>query len=139
MRKISRLAIALLMVVLLPLHAFAELIPPIISPHYNYTSVISADLTISGGKAECAGTVKPDSGYYASVRVVLYRSSDGSSWTEIASWSDNPGSSGTSAIASGSKSLSSGYKYKVTTFGTVKNSNGTTVESPTKSTSIKSY
>lgn len=127
------------MVVLLPLHAFAELTPPIVSPYYNYTSVISADLTISGGKAECAGTIKPDSGYTASIRVVLYRSSDGKSWTEMDSWSNSSGSSGAAVSASGSKSLSSGYKYKVTAFGTVKNSSGTTVESPTKSTSIKSY
>lgn len=135
MRKVFRLAIALLVVALLPLHAFAELI----SPYYSYTGAISADLSISGGTADCSGTVKPDSGYSANIRVVLYRSSDGKSWTEIASWSNSSSSSGTSVSASGSKSLSSGYKYKVTSFGTVKNSNGTTVESPTKSTSIKSY
>ncbi len=139
MRKVFRLAIALLVVVLLPLHAFAELTPPIVSPFYNYTGAISAELSISGGKADCGGFIRPDNGYTASIRVVLYRSSDGKSWTEIDSWSNSSSSSGTAVSASGSKSLSSGYKYKVTAFGTVKNSSGTTVESPTKSTSIKSY
>lgn len=135
MRNLSRLAIAFLVVMLLPLHAIAE---PV-SPYYSYTGAISAELSISGGKAECGGSIRPDNGYSASVRVVLYRSSDGKIWTQIASWSDSSSNSGTTVSAGGSKSLSSGYKYKVTAFGTVKNSSGTTVESPSKSTSVKTY
>lgn len=145
MRRIFSLVAALALAVVLPLQALAA---PLFweSPHepptllrYSYTGSITAGLSISNGKASCSGIIDPDNGYYASIRVVLYRSSNGRSWTQIASWSGSSSTAGLPAAASGSKSISSGYKYKVTAFGTVKDSDGDVMESPSKTTAIKSY
>jgi hypothetical protein len=105
---------------------------------YVSTNYISANLSISGGTAECSGLIIPASDCSASIRVVLYRSADGSSWSQVASWSGSAGD-GETATSGGSKTLSSGYQYKVTAYGTVRNSNNAIVESPTKASAIKSY
>lgn len=148
MRKILITMITLILIVTVPLQAMATNGDTFVVDSdaneqqfgimYTHTDFIKAGLSISGGTAECSGSVQPIVGYSASIRVVLYRSLDGSSWTEIASWSDSADASDT-ASAGGSKSISSGYQYKVTSFGTVKNSGGTTVESTTKTSAIKSY
>jgi hypothetical protein len=143
MRKMAQrfLMVALVLTVALPWQVVAVSDAGRIEPpqlRYSYTTAITAVLSISGGVANCSGTIDPISGCSASIRVVLYRSVDGNSWSEIASWSGSAGS-GLSANANGSKPISSGYKYKVTSFGTIKNSSGTVVESPSKTTAVKTY
>ncbi len=148
MRKILIPFIALILIATVPLQALAASgYPPTVDLNINerqfsimyvHTNYIRAILSISGGTAECSGSIQPASDCSTSILVVLYRSVDGSIWTEIASWSGSAGVGGT-ASAEGSKALSSGYQYKVTAYGTVRNSSNVIVESPTKTSTIKSY
>jgi hypothetical protein len=148
MRKMLIPIVTLILIVTIPLQAMAA--PCYISVvdldankqqfsvmfvHINY---IRAILSITGGTAECSGSIQPASDCSASILVVLYRSIDGSSWTSIASWSGGAGV-GETVFAGGSKTVSSGYQYKVVAYGTIRNSDNVIVESPTKTSVIKSY
>jgi hypothetical protein len=148
LRKILFPVIALILIASIPLQAMAASGYATVvdlndnkqqfSVMFIHTNYIRAILSISGTTAECSGSIQPASDCSASILVVLYRSVDGSSWTSMASWSGSAGVGGT-ASASGSKTLSSGYQYKVTSYGTVRNSNNAIVESPTKTSAIQSY
>jgi len=148
MRKILILVVAFTLIVSIPLQAMAasgyasaallDVSGQQFSVMFAYTNFINTNLSISNGTAECGGLIQPASDCSASIRVVLYRSADGSSWSQAASWSGSAGLGGT-ASAGGSKALSSGYQYKVISYGTVRNSNNVIVESPTKTSAIKTY
>ncbi len=131
MHKLVRILslVLVLAVLLVPMAALAR---------YAYISSITAGLSISGGTAYCDGTFAVEGGYAASVKVVLRQSADGGkTWSNYASWS---GSSSTGAIgAGGSKSLVSGFQYKVTTYGTCKDSSGNTLETASKDSATKTY
>ena len=83
---------------------------------YDYTQAIGVSLSLSGGKANCSGYVKPRGSEWASIRVTLYRK-NGSNWTYIQSWTGSA-TGGVTASASGSVSVSQGT-YKVVAFGNV--------------------
>lgn len=83
---------------------------------YEYTQAIGVSLSLSGGKANCSGYVKPRGSEWASIRVTLYRK-NGSNWTYIQSWTGSA-TGGVTASASGSVSVSQGT-YKVVAFGNV--------------------
>jgi hypothetical protein len=148
MRKMLITVIALILLTSIPMQAMAasgyssdavlDVGEQQFSVMFVHTNYISANLSITGSSADCSGIVIPASDCSASIRVVLYRSADGSSWSQIASWSGSAGD-GETVSAGGSKTLSSGYQYKVTAYGTVRNSNNAIVESPTKASAIKTY
>lgn len=69
---------------------------------YSYTDGITATLSISGSTASCSGKVTPaSSSYKASITVTLYRSTDGSTWSKVDSWSGTTSASGTKTLTSG--------------------------------------
>ena len=90
--------------------------PIIMTPFYTYTDRITVNLSFSGDKAVCSGSVYPEGTYSASVTVTLYKK-NGSSWTYVNSWSDSA-TGGNEAYACGSSTVSSGT-YKVTASGHV--------------------
>ena len=104
-----------------------------IEPYYTYTASIDAQLSISSsGTATCSGEVTPrSSSNSASVVVVLEQKKNGN-WSTFASWSGG-------SYDKGTKKLTAGYSYRVVVMGTVKSSSGTVLETPTKTTSVKSY
>lgn len=91
---------------------------PTIQPRYSYTNKAVAELSFSGGKANCGGYVQPSGKYDTSVTVTLYKK-NGTKWDYITSWSGSA-TGGHMAIASGSITVSRGT-YKVVTSGNVQN------------------
>ena len=84
-RKKARILVMLFTVVCLlsvTCLCFAET-PSIL--RYKHTSRITAYLGISGGTADCRGSVAPSEPVDCSLRVVLYKQS-GNSWIQVASW-----------------------------------------------------
>ena len=87
---------------------------------YKHTSRITAYLGISGGTADCRGSVAPSEPVDCSLRVVLYKQS-GNSWIQVASWTASA-AGGATARLSKSTSVGSGT-YKVVSYGTVAGEN----------------
>ena len=115
-RKKARILVMLLSVVCLlsvTCLCFAET-PSIL--RYKHTSRITAYLGISGGTADCRGSVAPSEPVDCSLRVVLYKQS-GNSWIQVASWTASA-AGGATARLSKSTSVGSGT-YKVVSYGTV--------------------
>ena len=83
---------------------------------YEYTNIISVSLSISGGRANCSGYVKPLGSESASIRVTLYKK-NGSNWNYIQSWTGSA-TGGATAAASGSVSVSQGT-FKAVAYGNV--------------------
>lgn len=109
-----------------------------IQPFYISTSTIDAKLVIESGKANCVGKVKPTSSTYStSITVTLQRKVDGA-WRKFAAWTDS-GKGLSGASVSESKVLEAGYDYRVFVSGTIKDADGTVLESPTKYSTVKSY
>lgn len=138
MEKKKRVALVLLVVFSLFLlaSAVAEGIVP--DRRYAYTASISANLSLSDGVASCSGNVQPSNKLHSASITVKLQQNAGGTWTTIASWSGSA-SSGLTAAASGSKSVSSGYDYRVVSDGKIKNSGGTVLESPSATSPTKSY
>lgn len=128
MKRIITLVVAIL---LLCLNTSASALTVV--PFYTYTTSISAQLSISGtGTATCIGEVEPASSTYSvSVDVALEQLKNGS-WSTFAKWSGG-------SYVKGTKSLTAGYSYRVVVTGTVRGPNGNILETPTKTTSTKSY
>ena len=119
-RKKARLLVMLLSVVCLlsvTCLCFAES-PSIL--RYKHTSRITAYLGISGGTADCRGSVAPSEPVDCSLRVVLYKQS-GNSWIQVASWTASA-AGGATARLSKTTSVGSGT-YKVVSYGTVAGEN----------------
>ena len=137
--KNKRIAVAVLMLSLVLFLAMTMSASATeVTPFYSYTSSVSAALQISGGTATCSGKIRAISTTNnCSVTATLKRLVDGS-WVTVsgASWSDN----GTgSASASGTKSVSSGYSYRVFVTGKVMSSSGTLLETVTAQSKIVEY
>lgn len=137
MRK-KLIGLTLVLVVLsISVTAIAQILPPI-SPYYTDTSVIAVGFTIENGVAGCDGMVSPNSSSkIATVSVRLQKLVNGR-WTQIASWSDTA-SAGLTAMASGTKSLTKGYSYRVMVYGTVKDANGNVLERTSRASDTKTY
>lgn len=109
-----------------------------IEPLYEDSARLTATLSISGGVANCAGSAKPsDSAHSATVIVKLQQDNNGN-WKTLATWSGSA-NSGNKASASGSKSVESGYSYRVYVTATVKNADGSVVEQPSKASNTVAY
>lgn len=87
-----------------------------ITPRYDYTNDIYADLSFSGSKANCHGAVTPSGNDAVTVTVTLYRQ-EGSGWAYVDSWSGSASGGGT-ASAGSSATVGKGT-YKVTVKGNV--------------------
>lgn len=109
-----------------------------ISPRYSDTLTISATLTITDGNASCYGSVKPtDNSNNATVKVKLQRL-EGGDWNTIFTWTASS-QNGRLAGAGGSKTVSSGYSYRVLTEGEIKAPDGEILESPSVTSAVKDY
>ncbi|MDO5377486.1 MAG: hypothetical protein Q4G52_04040 [Clostridia bacterium] len=109
-----------------------------LQPMYNGTNAATATLSISGGTANCLGKVKPSGATQsASISMKLQQKKDGR-WTTIATWTGSA-SNGSTASLSKTKSVAKGYEYRVYVSGTIKNSDGSAAEKPSKYSSTVSY
>jgi len=108
-----------------------------IMPCYSYTSSIAASLSISGGVAKAAGKITPEDSRHTSITVRLQRESSSGTWVTISTWTGS--NAGGKSEAGGTKSLTSGYDYRVYVTGKVYNSAGTVIETIDKYSATKSY
>lgn len=108
-----------------------------ITPYYSYTSSITASLSINDGIAKATGKVIPEENRHTSITVHLQQESDSGTWFTISTWTSN-NTSGKSE-AGGTKSLVSGYNYRVYVTGKVYNSAGAAIETVNKYSVTKSY
>lgn len=109
----------------------------IVTPYYTYVSSIFADLAISGNTARCSGYAKGSSTETrTTLTVTLQRQAVGSStWTTADSW----GVTGTGrdlVQIERTKSVSSGYSYRVKVSCKITNAQGTQLENPIKYSDI---
>lgn len=128
MKKHIRSAILLVLLLgILVVTAYA------VEPRYTGISRMTSTLTISEtGAASCKGSTLVRSGYTADIKVELKQ--DG---TTIQTWT-NSGSSGT-ITAGGTRYVTSGHSYVVTTTVTVYNSNNQIIETPSTDSAKQSY
>ncbi len=109
-----------------------------IVPCYSYISTIGSGLSInSGGYSTCSGFINIYVNYSSTITITLQRSSNGSSWTNIKSWSQSFSTTGLNSIEKGYY-VESGYFYRVLTTAQVKNGN-TVLETATCYSAVKSY
>lgn len=107
------------------------------SVQYTNIGAISAILSIDGDNAYCNGSIQTStSGASTSISVRLQRSTNGTSWATIKTWSGNGTSS---SDVSGQYTVSSGFQYRVSVYGSVQNQNGSVLESATKYSSVKTH
>ena len=104
---------------------------------YEYVSSINASLSISSGTAKAAGKVCSSDNLKTSITVRLQRKSSNGTWSTISTWTDSNNSG--ASEAGGTKTLTSGYSYRVYVTGKVYNSAGTVVETVDKYSATKSY
>ena len=130
--------LCLVSIAVIPLNACAlseDANDQMITLYYTYTDTISANLSISGGTADCSGYVRSADNYDTKISVYLKQYKN-NQWTTIASWS---GSGDGGSDAGGTKNIGSGYKYKVVVVGKVYSSNNTLLETVSKETGVKNY
>ena len=109
-----------------------------VAPCYEDTASVTATLSITGGVANCGGSVKPGSSTSSATVSVRLQRKDAGSWTTMATWTGNS-SSGYKASASGSTAAASGYSYRVYVTGVVRNANGVVIERPNKTSREIAY
>lgn len=111
---------------------------PQIQPFYSDAKKVSATLTInSNGVATCKGGILPKSDKTkTSITVKLQQYAGG--WKTIETWTGS-GTGLDGAFASGKKTVPSGYKYRVSVSGKIKDLDGNVLEQPTKISAVKSY
>ncbi len=96
----------------------------VITPYYTYLSLIGASLTIDGGYATCYGSLDIYHDYATSITLTLQQSSNGVTWSNIKSWSQDFTGIGTHYLEK-NYFVNSGYQYRVMNVAKVKN--GSTV------------
>lgn len=105
-------------------YGFKETIEPEepMIPAYVATGTITAELEIKSSNATCSYYVKPFTGYNCNVTAVLQRSTNGSTWTNIKTWTEPK------AILhdiTRTYAVLSGYKYRLQLTVKTYNSSGT--------------
>lgn len=104
---------------------------------YTYVDSIKASLNISSGTATATGNVIPAGSMKSSVTVRLQREGSSGNWSTISTWTGT-NEKGKSE-AGGTKSLVSGYNYRVYVTGKVYDSKGNVVETVNKYSTTKAY
>lgn len=108
-----------------------------IKPYYTYISSISTSLSIDNGNAICLGGLTLRSDLSVSSTITLQRSSNGTSWTDVKSWSKEFTGIGAHSFEK-EYNVSSGYYYRVLHTVNVKNGDKT-VETASIYSSNKYY
>ncbi len=78
---------------------------------YQYVTIVTPSLSISGGRGYCTSTVVMGSAKEIHVNVALQRSTDGINFSNVASWSNDFSNVG-SNVVTGDASVTSGYYYR---------------------------
>ena len=105
---------------------------------FTYIDSAAASLSFTGNTARAAGKITPYDHRRTTVTVRLQKSSNGTSgWSTIGTWTGS-NASGTSTAA-GTKSVATGYYYRVQTTGKVYDSSGNVLETVVKTTSVKHH
>ncbi len=142
MKKII-IILAVFMVLLLPVTAFAEdtnnfETGNVITPMFKYIWSLSASLDINKwGKAECVGSVDASSDKYTAELTVSLQQYTGSSWKSIKSWSGS-GSGQSGVIVGGYYYVGSGT-YRVCSTAKIYNSSGDLLENESYCSAEKTY
>ena len=134
MKKGFCLVVSLMLVLSVTSFASAECT---IMPRYTYASAVSANLSITSGTARAVGKVATDQNLKTSIIVRLQKEYSSGKWTTISTWTGS-NESGASE-AGGTKTLTSGYNYRVYVTGKVYDSAGTVIETVDKYSTTKSY
>ena len=111
---------------------------PEIQPFYSDARRVYANLTINAnGVATCSGKIIPKADKTkTSITVKLQQYAGG--WKTIETWTGS-GTGLDGAFASGKKTVPSGYKYRVSVSGKIKDLDGNVLEQPTKISAERSY
>ena len=134
MKQSICLGLSLLLVLFVATVASAE---GTIMPRYTYVSKINSTLSISSGTASAVGLVTTSQKLKTSIIVRLQREYSSGKWTTISTWTSS-NESGASE-AGGTKTLTSGYNYRVYVTGKVYDSAGTVIETVERYSTTKSY
>ena len=95
---------------------------------YTYVESISVSLSISGGTANCSGSgASTQSWTQTKLTVQLQRSTDGSSWSTLKTWTATTYGKD-DANAGGSYPVASGYIYRTKVTCKIQNSSGVNLE-----------
>ena len=101
---------------------------------YNYIRNMTARLNITGGTAKAVGDITPEGSRQTSIIVRLQKESSPGMWTTVAYWTGS-NASGISE-AGGTRTISSGYNYRVYVVGKVYDSSGSVIETGTAYSSV---
>lgn len=107
---------------------------------YTHIASISGTFDIESGKAECYGTGRSRyTDTTTTVKITLQRRATGAStWSAVCSWSDTQ-SGRTYACVDQEKSVSKGYDYRIYVKCTIKDSEGTVLETSGLYSRVISY
>lgn len=130
MKRILVLFLALAILSSMAVPVFAAVVDdPVISPQYTYIKTNSVNLTIDTdtGVATCTSSCYATSGYTVSIECRLQRYT-GSSWTTLKTWTSS--AIRYTSIAE-TRTVTSGYTYRVYSIFRIYNPSGVLVETGT--------
>ena len=102
---------------------------------YQYARSVTAGLNIAGSTAECYGNIVPIDNMKTSI-VVRLQKKEGETWKTIRTWTGS--NSAGQSEAGGTKSIVTGYEYRVYVTGKVYDSGDNVVEAIDKYSSVVS-
>lgn len=108
-----------------------------IGPHYAYLTIVGASLSVNNGYATCEGNLAIFKDYDTSITITLQRSSNGTNWTSVKSWTESFSGIGAHSIEK-EYYLQSGYTYRVLNTSRVLNGS-TSLETATCYSPLKTY
>lgn len=133
-RKLISLSIVMVLIALIPLIGLADEV----TTRAKLMTKFSAVLRITNAKAKCIGMVSPKKiTHSCSLTIKLQKKVD-NRWKTLASWSEN-GGDGEIVTISETRSVASGYPYRVKATAYLKDSSGTLIESETITSSTVDY
>lgn len=130
MQKKMLVATVLLTVFMLAATMAYAAAPNVASPMFSYTNSISASLTLNGGEATCSANAKPSNSSTSNSFSAKLQRLEGSNWVTVKTWTDSS-TNGEKVYAGGTKTVSTGYTYRVQATLTVKDANGKVLETAT--------
>lgn len=128
-QKFSFTLLVIFFLCLTPILAFG------IEPYYLATDHITCSFSLDGRSAACAGACKPsNNSYTTSITVKLQR--DEGKWITIKTWNATA-TNGKEAATGGLTTVSTNGSYRVVVSATITDSNGSVLEKPSKTSSIR--